>query len=131
MVWLTGMGSRFPKETLHADSQTFIAEGFGSIPGCAIYGPRSGLPNTDTYDFGRRLFYPAAEELPRLRIYADVNSWPATNEFTTQESQVPQVALFGMLVAPDMMPPDSWLPGGKEHRNTLVPREDATAAGRK
>ncbi len=127
LAWFSGMGSRSILEPQHADSQTFQGIGFPVLPGIGIYGPRSGLPNTVNYDFGRKLFYPTFEELPLLRRYGDLSAWPGTNEYTIQEVQVPHVRLFGMLLAPGMMPPDTWLPGGAEHRNTLAPREDATS----
>jgi uncharacterized protein YjdB len=122
-VWLTGLGSRPPTSHQHSESQTFRNAGFGFIPGISIYGPRSGLPGTATYDFGKPLLYPLFDDLPLMRRYADVGSWAGTAEFTIMETQAPHIALFGAQLSDGLLPPDSWLPLGEEHRNPLAPRE--------
>lgn len=123
--WITGLGSRSPQDPLHLDSLAFMAEGMPPIPGIPVYGPTSSIPDRSAYAFGEKLAYPPYADHPPLRRYADVHFFIACNEFTVWETQGVQTRLFAALLGEPLLPPDSWLPGGEEHRNTLAPREAA------
>ncbi len=122
MVWITGLGSRHPENPLHNDSLAFIKEGKGPMPGFPVFGPTKSLPGVERYDYGEYTFYPAFLSQPLMRHYADIWTFVANNEGGPQMMSM-HAELFGVLLASSMMPPASWLPGGKEHRNTLAPRE--------
>jgi endoglucanase len=121
-VFITQLGTRFTTDPRHADSNRFIYLGMGAMPGIPSYGPTKSLPNLPSYEFGGRLMYPTFDELPLLRRYADVNTFINNNEFDVRP-QVANAELVAVLLPPGMQPPESWLPGGSEHKNTLAPRE--------
>ncbi len=121
-VWITQLGSRHPEDPLHLDSLAFIKDGKGPVPGFAVFGPTKGISGMPHYDFGKNVMYPPFLEHPLLRRYADLHTFVANNEGSCQTAAL-HTELFGMLLAPGMMPPASWLPGGKEHCNCLTPRE--------
>ncbi|MFC1735265.1 choice-of-anchor D domain-containing protein [Candidatus Hydrogenedentota bacterium] len=125
--WMSGLGSRPPQGALHLDSLVFVAQGMPPIPGLPVFGPSESIPVNSYYAYSMRLSYPAYAERPILRRYADVHVVTRSNEFTVWESQAEQARLFALLVTPGMMPPESWLPGGTEHRNSLAPREGVVA----
>lgn len=124
MVWITGLGSRHPEDPLHLDSLAFIKEGKGPVPGFAVFGPTKGISGMSYYDFGKNTLYPPFMEHPLMRRYADIHTFVINNEGGCQAAAL-HTELFGMLLAPGMMPPPSWLPGGAEHRNALAPAESA------
>ncbi len=124
-TWITGLGSRPPLHVLHGESQTLNYMGEGHIPGIPVYGPVSRVPNVFTYSFAKNLCYPGFDSRPLMFRYLDVSTWAVTNEFTVWENQAPHTALFSMLVAPGLTPPDSWLPGGENYATPLAPRESA------
>lgn len=120
--WITGLGSRPPLHILHGESQTFAYLGEGHIPGLPVYGPISRIPNVSSFNFARNLLYPIFEERPLLHRWIDVSTWALCNEFTVWETQAPHAALFATLIGTNMMPPESWLPGGSEYDSPLAPR---------
>jgi endoglucanase len=125
MGWITGLGSRRPLDPLHDDSLALMKLGHNKepIPGIPVYGPTSGVSPRGSSAYGYNLSYPAYELYPHLRRYGDVHFFVSHNEFSVWECQAPTVELFAALVAPGMMPPPSWRPGGPEHTNALAPRE--------
>lgn len=96
------------------------------MPGFPVFGPTQGLSGKSYYDYGEYTFYPAFLNHPLMRRYADIHTFIGNNEGGSQMMAV-NTELFAMLIALDMMPPASWLPGGKEHRNPLAPTEGVTA----
>ncbi|MBI2425863.1 MAG: Ig-like domain-containing protein [Candidatus Hydrogenedentes bacterium] len=120
-VWLSGLGTQYPREPLHSDLLAFLADGKGLMPGIAIFGPTLNRGNASYYDYGGNCMYPEYGEHPLLRRYADIRTFVNTNEFDITVT-ARQAQILSVLVAPGLMPPDSWRPGGSEHRNTLAPR---------
>ena len=112
MSWITGLGSRRPMDPLHLDSLAFIHAGQGPIPGIPLYGPVDNLPMNQFYTYAARLTYPAFADSPKGRRYADVHYFVICNEFSVWETQAPMTQLFASLIAPDMVPPEDWLPRG-------------------
>lgn len=121
-VWLTGLGSQPPRDPLHLDSLTFIKEGGKPIPGYPVFGPTKGLSGLYYYDYGEYVFYPAFLDHPLMHRYADIHTFVANNEGLSQLMAI-HTELFGMLVAPGVMPKPSWLPSGTEQTDELAPRE--------
>ena len=122
MVWITGLGSRYPRDPLHLDSLTFLHDGYGLLPGIPVYGPVSTLQDVIYMDYGKKLIYPAVTQMPPLRRYVDIHGFVTMNEFDVS-LQATHTQLFGVLLAGGFEPPASWLPFGAEHRNTLAPRQ--------
>lgn len=122
MVWITNLGSRYPHDPLHLDSLAFLRDGYGLLPGIPVYGPVGELHQLDYVEYGRRLMYPAIENTPLLRRYADVHGLVQMNEFDVS-LQATHTELFGALLAPGFQPSSQWLPFGSEHRNPLPPRQ--------
>ncbi|MBX3176552.1 MAG: Ig-like domain-containing protein [Candidatus Hydrogenedentes bacterium] len=108
--WITGLGSRSPQYPLHLDSLYYIRQGLGPVPGIPIYGPTDTLRPSSYYTYGARLAYPSYTNSPPFRRWSDVHTFVISNEFTVWENQAPAAQLFGLLVAPDMMPPEHLWP---------------------
>lgn len=128
MVWITELGSRHPENPDHNDALSFAQTGKGLIPGIPVYGPTTTVPGTTHYRYMTNVFYPPFTDQPLLRRYCDTWSFISNSEFTVTETMAPDVELFGMLLAPGMMPPESWRPFKPEHRNTLAPRDPVIPA---
>jgi endoglucanase len=126
--WVSGLGSYYPTDVLHGDALAFRRAGLPALPGIPVYGPVENLDGQSYNQYTVRLMYPALETLPLMRRYADSHTLVMMNEFTVWETQVPQTQLFAILLAPGFEPPDSWLPGGTEHRSTIAPRASAMNA---
>lgn len=122
MAWVTGLGSRHPEDPLHLDSLMFIKQGMGPIPGFPVFGPTRYLSGLPYYDYAENVLYPAFAAQPLMLHYMDTHM-AVTNSEGGGQMMALNAQLFGMLIATGMMPPASWLPGGKEHRNPLAPRE--------
>jgi endoglucanase len=122
LVWMTGLGSRCPEEVLHADFLAFLKEGKGAMPGICAFGPSHGIPNLTYCLYGVNTFYPPLTDHPLMRRFGSIRTLVRQTE-TASKLMARDAELFGMLVLPGMMPPDSWRPGGREHRNRLAPRE--------
>lgn len=119
-TYVTGLGSRSPRQPLHLDSLAGQKErGMPPIPGITVYGPVEELPHEYYYDPIRFSQYPDFDALPPGRRYADTRNAVTTNEFTVWETSTSTVELFSALLGPAMMPPSSWLPGGSEHQSQL------------
>ena len=119
MVWITGLGTRHPREPLHLDSLVWIARGRPPVPGIPVYGPVHSLPGAPYYRPGEATFHPPFAEHPVMRRYGDLRTFVTNNEFTVWESQAPHTAHFGALLADGMRPPRAWLPGQRDHDNPL------------
>ena len=121
MSWITGLGSRTPQDPLHADALSFKKDGLGLMPGIPVYGPVEELSAFSYYDYGENVMYPAFALRPLMRRYADIHTFVTNNELDVGV-QASHAELFSRLIADDMSPPNSWLPGGSEHRSPLAPR---------
>lgn len=126
MCWITGLGSRHPKEPLHLDSICFMAEGKEAVPGITVFGPTQELPGNWYYDRGRHVFYPPVTNHPLMRRYGDIRSFVTQNEGGSAMSAA-QTQLFAVLLGTGLKPAESWKPGNPEHRNPLAPRENLLA----
>jgi endoglucanase len=119
LVFMTGLGSRRVEEPLHLDSLVWAQRGIGPVPGIPVFGLTDAIWQPWSAP-AENAFYPQPfENQPRGRRYADVRTVIVTNEFTVWETQAPLAELFGVLVGTGMVPPESWLPGRPDHRNTL------------
>jgi endoglucanase len=119
LSFITGLGSRMPTQALHLDSLAAQATGMPAMPGIPVYGPVTSLPNVYYYWPVTDAHYPAFNDLPRGRRYADSRTSVNTAEFTVWENQAPLTELFGSLLGGMTMPPAAWLPGQPAHRATL------------
>ncbi len=119
MVWITGLGTRRPREPLHTDSLVWIKLGKPPVPGIPVYGPVQSLPGAHYYRPGEAVFHPAFREHPLMRRYGDLRTFVTNNEFTVWESQAPHTEHFAALLKAGMTPPRTWLPGGRDHANPL------------
>ena len=118
--FITGLGSRYPREPLHLDSLAFIKKGMPPVPGIPVYGVLAGeYPRSDYYKPQGAAFYPAYEAHPLMLRVSDTRASVDMNEFTVWDTQAPLVALFAAAIGPGMTPPAGWKPGGPEHRSTL------------
>jgi hypothetical protein len=121
MVYLTGLGSISPQEPLHTDSLVFIKrKGMPPMPGIPVYGPVVSLPSAAWYAPLNAAFHPPFGQQPLALRHVDSRTSVNTSEFSVWESQAPLAALFASL-APEGLPPESWGPGGSEHRSALPP----------
>ena len=127
MVWITGLGSRYPREPLHHDSLAFMhEEGLPAVPGIPVYG-YGVLLGQNYYDYGKHMIYPPFNEIPLLRRFIDIRTFVTLTEFTVWQTQAPQTSMFGTLVGTGLHTPEAWRPGHALHRGTLAGRENATA----
>jgi hypothetical protein len=118
--FVTGLGSRSPREPLHLDSLAFIKKGMPPVPGIPVYGVLAGeYPRSDYYKPQGAAFHPAYEAHPLMLRVSDTRASVDMNEFTVWDTQAPLVALFAVAIGPGMTPPASWKPGGSEHRSTV------------
>ena len=118
-VWITGLGSRSPMEPLHLDSLVFRRRGMPPVPGLPVFGPVDQLPGAGYYHPVRASFEPDYEDIPGGRRIADTHASVVTNEFAVWTQQAPMALLFSALLRPGWMPPDTYRPGGDQHRATL------------
>lgn len=125
MVWITGLGSRYPRDLLQQDSLAFACnEGLPATPGIPVYG-YGVLLGQNYYDYGKKVIYPAFSNIPLLRRFIDIRTFVTLTEFTVWQTQAPQAALFGTLLGTGLHTPESWRPGHPLHRSTLPERENA------
>lgn len=118
MVWITGLGSRHPRQPLHLDTLAFLKDGKGLMPGIPVFGPVGNAPGVWYYDPPKAAFYPEFGLQPLGRRYADSRSFVTTSEFDVGV-QARQVQLLTALLGAASMPPESWLPGKPDHRKPL------------
>jgi hypothetical protein len=88
MSWVTGLGSRSPRELL--DINSFYQHGGEMVPGLIPLGP--GVPNESF----SKTFYPEFKEWPGMEQWAEDRLWPMTNEFVVNNS-ARTAAMFGFL----------------------------------
>jgi endoglucanase len=117
-VYVTGLGTRRVREPLHLDSLVFAKRGLGPVPGIPVYGPSESIRQRWN-ETAVSKFHPSAQDFPRGRRYGDTRLFVRTNEFSVWEVQAPMAELFAVLLSEPMQPPDSWLPGGEDHRSPL------------
>ncbi len=119
MVYYTGLGSKNVRESLHLDSLVWIKKGKKPVPGIPAFGPVDGAPGSAWTQTAIKSFYPAMNDWPHALRYADLRVMVVCNESTVWENYAPNIKLFGAILRPNVMPPDSWLPGKKDHDNPL------------
>ncbi len=120
MSYVTGLGSRSPRQPLHSDSLAFqITRDMPPIPGLVVYGPVEGFPRAPYYKPVAAAFHPPFEEQPRALRFADAAQAVNTSEFTVWETQAPTVLLFAALLGDGQRPWAALLPGEPEHRSPL------------
>ena len=104
-VFITGLGSRNPREPLHLDSLSFVRmKGMPPIPGLPVYGPVASLPGAHYYRAPGAAFYPPFVSQPPALRFADTRASVVTSEFSVWETQAPLAALFGALIGKGMEP---------------------------
>lgn len=117
--WVTGLGSKSPTNILWGDSVAFMTlENMPTMPGIPVYGI-GDLGGAPYYDYGKNVTYPDFDSRPKLRKYADTRTFIQNNEFTINETQSTVVKLFAILLGSDLNVPNSWKPGGSDHKNPL------------
>ncbi len=95
MCWITGVGKRSPVNNLHIPQMT---DGIPEpVPGIMVFGPQS--PDTAKEDAWMRDHYfgtmfPSAEQIPKLRCFADMYPFASATEFRMDVYQVQMVALM-------------------------------------
>ena len=107
--FVTGLGSEQPQSILHLDS---YATGFGavvgdntahagdpigSVPGILVFGPTEGRSGQGYQKVVSDTLYPAWEQLPLQRRWADGWSLVNNNEFSVWETMVWNICLYGFL----------------------------------
>ncbi len=103
MVWVTGLGHRFPQEILHLDSWY---DGIDQmVPGLVPYGPhkgdRNGWNGPWDPDYARdRAVYPEVGSWPGHELYFENRYCPITNEFTVHQNVAPAAAVYAYLSGP-------------------------------
>jgi len=95
--YVTGLGTHQVNSPLHLDSYTAKKEGLGNIPGLLVYGPSEGRSKADYQRAVSDTLYPAWEQLPLQRRWADGWSLVNNNEFTVWETSVWNLCLYGVL----------------------------------
>lgn len=119
MTFITGLGSRRPRNPLHLDSLVWVHRGQGAVPGIPVYGPVQTLPGAEYYLAGKVAFTPSFDRHPPMLRYADIHTFVVTNEFGVWDCQAPLTQLFAVLLRPGLSVPRSWQPGQADHRNPL------------
>ncbi len=97
--YITGLGTRSPRQVLHNDSLSWLAMGRQPVPGIPVYGPVSSIPGPSYYEPFRVGFYPTVDQLPVGLRYVDSRTAVTTSEFTVWENQAPTAELFAALFA--------------------------------
>ncbi|MBI2060597.1 MAG: glycoside hydrolase family 9 protein [Nitrospirae bacterium] len=118
MVWMTALGSHYPREPLHLDTLSFLKDGQGLLPGIPVYGPIVSAPMVWYYEAPKAGFYPDFGDQPLGRRFVDSRTFVNTSEFDNTV-QARHAELFAALLGAPTMPPASWLPGGSDHKSTL------------
>lgn len=103
MVWVTGLGHRFPQEILHLDSWYDGVDEM--VPGLVPYGPhrgdRNGWNGPWDPDYAReRAVYPEVASWPGHELYFENRYCPITNEFTVHQNVGPAAAVYAYLAGP-------------------------------
>lgn len=124
LSYVTGLGTRSPRQPLHLDSIAFqLSRHMPPIPGLVVYGPVESLPQAPYYRPLVAAFYPAFEKQPRSLRYVDAAHAVNTNEFSVWESQAPAALLFAALLPEGLMPWPALAPGRSEHKSPLPPHD--------
>lgn len=124
LSYVTGLGTRSPRQPLHLDSLAFqISRHMPPIPGLVVYGPVESLPKAPYYRPLAAAFYPRFEKQPRSLRYVDAAHAVNTSEFSVWESQAPAALLFATLLPEGLMPWASLAPGRGEHQSPLPPHD--------
>lgn len=101
--WIAGTGERSPERILHLQSLAEYRKQGRPITGLTVFGPATGIPQYEWMQPALKSFIPAFNEHPPMWRYADIRTFPHVNEFTVWETQVPQIQLFGALMATELM----------------------------
>ncbi len=106
MSYYTGLGTDRPQSPCHADSyftrqrlgdHASDATSLGNVPGILIYGPTEGRSRAGHQLVVSNQLYPVFEDLPAERRWGDGWLLINCNEFTTWETMVWNVVMFGFL----------------------------------
>ena len=122
MCWVTGLGSKRPREVLWWDSLCFDkTTDLGPIPGCIPYGLTNFIPNLGYYMYSKNATYPLVTNRPKARIYIDIRSSVICSEFDIV-AWTWNVPLFASMIKDGgIVPNQEWRPGGSESRNPYPP----------
>jgi len=114
--YVTGLGAVQPNSPLHLDSyftKYGLADGdsddhegrpIGNVPGILIFGPTEGRSKQPYQLAVSDTVYPVWEELPPQRRWADGWSLINSNEFSTWETMIWNMCLYGVLSGITMDP---------------------------
>jgi hypothetical protein len=99
MVWVTGLGTRHPREIMHWDSWYRPSP----VPGIVPMGPFRYTPGPAKGpwepQYAQETCYPDAKEWPAHELFFEDRLCPPTNEFTVG-SLAEAAAAYGLLCAP-------------------------------
>ncbi len=101
-TWVTGLGSRSPKQIFHLDAW---ANGQGKFqPGLVPYGPwrRDKTYGAGPWDlaWAYKTVYPDISKWPGSEQWFDNRNSPLASEFTVHQNLGPAAAFYGILCAP-------------------------------
>jgi hypothetical protein len=101
-TWVTGVGSRSPKQIFHLDAW---ANGQGKFqPGLIPYGPwrRDKSYGAGPWDlaWAYKTVYPEISKWPGSEQWFDNRNSPLASEFTVHQNLAPATAFYGILCAP-------------------------------
>ncbi|SHH30268.1 glycoside hydrolase family 9 protein [Massilia sp. CF038] len=121
--FVTGLGTVVPRSPAHLDSyftkfgltdgvtQEHVGKPKGNVPGIVIYGPSQGRSGAAYQTAVSNKLFPAWEKLPGLRRWGDGWSLINSNEFSTWETMVWNVAMHGFLYDASQDPAAGTVPG--------------------
>jgi endoglucanase len=121
--FVTGLGKDRPQSPAHLDSyytkyglsdgvtSEHVGKPRGNVPGIVIYGPSEGRSGASYQTAISNKLFPAWEKLPGLRRWADGWSLINSNEFSTWETIVWNVAMHSVLYNAGKDPLAGTIPG--------------------
>lgn len=124
-TWTTGLGYFPPLEPAHLDSLAFIKDkGLPPMPGQPVFGPVNDKPTVPYNAEPLAGFFPDFGVRPHLLKWCDTRTLIVTNEVGSTMAAM-NALLSGVLLSPNAtLVPNSWKPGGSNHRNGLADTDD-------
>jgi endoglucanase len=136
--FVTGLGTVGPRSPAHLDSyftkfglsdgvtQDHLGKSKGNVPGIVIYGPTEGRSGAAYQTAVSNKLFPAWDKLPGLRRWGDGWSLINSNEFSTWETMVWNVAMHGFLYDASKDPAAGTVPGNCEGATCGTPAPACT-----
>lgn len=121
--FITGLGKDRPLSPAHLDSyftkyglsdgvtDAHLGRPSGNVPGIVVYGPTEGRSGASYQTAVSNKLFPAWDKLPGLRRWGDGWSLINSNEFSTWETMVWNVAMYAFLYDAGRDPDAGLIPG--------------------